>query len=63
MADVYLSDRQVAARFNLHHLTIRRWVRENPNFPKPIKLSAGCARWKLSEIETWEKAQAEAHRR
>jgi prophage regulatory protein len=62
MADVYLTDKQIAGRFGLHHLTIRRWVRENPSFPKPIKLSAGCARWKLSEIEAWEKAQAEAPR-
>ncbi|TQM93771.1 CP4-57 regulatory protein AlpA [Roseinatronobacter monicus] len=52
--EIYLSDRQIAARYNTHHLTHRRW----PDFPKPVKLSPGCSRWKLSEIEAWEAAKA-----
>lgn len=58
MAETYLSDRQLAARYNVHHLTPRRWVREDPSFPRPVKLSPGCSRWKLSAVEAWEAMKA-----
>jgi len=56
---VYLSDRQLGARFNVHHLTIRRWIKTDDTFPKPVRLTPGCTRWKLSEIEAWEVAKAQ----
>jgi prophage regulatory protein len=58
MPEIYLSDRQIGERFGVHHLTPRRWVREDPTFPRPVKLSPGCTRWKLSEIEAWEALKA-----
>jgi predicted DNA-binding transcriptional regulator AlpA len=58
MLERYLSDRQLGERYNVHHLTPRRWVNEDPTFPEPVKLSPGCARWRLSEIEAWEAAKA-----
>lgn len=61
MPETYLSDRQLGARYNVHHLTPRRWLREDPTFPKPVKLSPGCTRWKLSEIEAWEAAKVRDH--
>jgi prophage regulatory protein len=36
MPETYLSDRQIAARYGVHHLTTRRWVREDPTFPRPV---------------------------
>ncbi|WP_339819490.1 AlpA family phage regulatory protein [uncultured Paracoccus sp.] len=49
-----MTDVQVAARYSLKSReAIWKWVR-NGAFPKPIKLSPGCTRWKLSEIEAWE---------
>lgn len=54
--ETYLTDRQIAARYNVHHLTPRRW----PDFPNPVKLSPGCSRWKLSEIEAWENSKSES---
>lgn len=33
--------------------------RTDPTFPRSIKLSPGCCRWKLSEIEVWEAAKAD----
>ena len=54
--DTYLTDKQVAERYNVGRATAWRWVQEE-NFPKPIKLSAGCTRWKLSDIEKWEAAK------
>ncbi len=52
--NMYLTDKQVANRFNVTRHTIWRWHREMPAFPRAIILSPGCTRWKLSEIEGWE---------
>lgn len=58
MPTTYLTDRHLGARYNVHHLTPRRWVRDDPTFPKSIRLSPGCTRWKLSDIEAWETDKA-----
>jgi prophage regulatory protein len=50
---MYLTDKQVAARFNVSRQCIWRWVKAK-NFPRPYSLSPGCTRWKLSDIEGWE---------
>lgn len=55
MPEVYLSDHQIAKRYDIHRLTHRRW----PDFPKPVKLSPGCVRWRLSDLEAWEQARSE----
>ena len=60
MAETFLSDKQVAERYNIHRLTVRRWVREDETFPAPYKLSASCTRWKLSDLEAWEQARVPA---
>ena len=60
MTETYLSDRQLAARFSVHNLTPRRWEKTDPTFPKSIKLTPGCCRWKLSEIEAWETSKSES---
>ena len=58
IAETYLSDRQLGARFSVHHLTPRRWLKTDPTFPQPFNLTPGCTRWKLSEIEAWELGKA-----
>lgn len=60
MANVYLSDMQLSARYSVHRTTPWRWAKNNPSFPKPITLTPGCTRWKLSEIEAWEASKANA---
>jgi len=59
MPVIYLTDRQIGARYNVHHLTPRRWLKTDPTFPKPVRLTPGCTRWKLSDIEAWENAKSE----
>ncbi|MCQ0971545.1 AlpA family phage regulatory protein [Paracoccus sp. TK19116] len=55
----YLSDKQVAARYSLKSReAVWKWSRKG-TFPKPISLSPGCTRWKLSDLQTWE-AECEA---
>lgn len=50
----YLSDRQVALRFDVSKATIWRWHNTNPNFPRRIRLSPGTSRWKLSDLVNFE---------
>ena len=59
MPESYLSDRDLASRYRVHHLTPRRWVKDDPTFPRPVKLTPGCTRWRLSEIVAWEAAKSE----
>ena len=54
MAETYLNDIQISTRFGVHRTTPWRWAKSDPTFPKPINLTPGCTRWKLSDIESWE---------
>ena len=58
MDESYWSDIQLAARWSVHRTTPWRWAKSDPTFPKPVVLTPGCTRWKMSEIETWESAKA-----
>ncbi|KHQ53187.1 MULTISPECIES: helix-turn-helix transcriptional regulator [Mameliella] len=58
MAHTYVADIQVAARYNVHRSTSWRWVKTDPSFPKPVTLTPGCTRWKLSDLEAWEAAKS-----
>jgi predicted DNA-binding transcriptional regulator AlpA len=60
MPETYLADVKVAQRYGVHRTTPWRWLKSDPTFPKPIALSPGCTRWKLSDIEAWENARANA---
>lgn len=60
MHETYLSDHDLAERYGVARPTVWRWHRERPDFPRAIRLTPGCTRWKLSQIENWEHAQAEA---
>ena len=57
--ETYLSDKQVGEHYGVSKSTVWRWVKKN-TFPKPVKFSTGCTRWKLSDIEAWEVEQASA---
>ena len=57
---MWLSDLQVAARFGITRTTVWRWVKSDPSFPRPVSLSPGCTRWRLSEIEAWEQRKVAA---
>ncbi len=52
----YLSDKLAAERYSVSRATWWRWVRE-ARAPSPIKLSPGCTRWRLADLEAWEAGQ------
>lgn len=60
MPQTYLSDVDIAKRYGIARPTVWRWHREQRDFPRVVKLTPGCARWKLSDIESWERNQAMA---
>ena len=55
---MYTTDKQLAARFGVSRPTIWRWAKIDPDFPKPVTLSPGCTRWRVAEIEAFERARA-----
>lgn len=59
---LYLSDKQLAARYGVTRTTVWRWVRKN-EFPHPVKISPGCTRWPLDEIEAREQEVREVARK
>lgn len=58
---MYLTDREVACRFGVSRQTIWQWVREGA-FPSPLRLTAGCTRWRVSDIEAWEEERRKPDR-
>jgi prophage regulatory protein len=60
MNEKYASDKDISARFGVSRQTIWRLVKSDPTFPKPIRLTAGCTRWQLSEVEDWETSKRTA---
>lgn len=63
MTDTFLSDAQVAARYHVNRATPWRWVKSDPTFPRPVPLSPGCTRWRLSALEAWESARSSRSRK
>jgi prophage regulatory protein len=49
----YVADVALAARYSVSRNTIWRWT-EKGELPQPLKLSPGCTRWRLSDVEAWE---------
>lgn len=57
-AALFLSDYQVGARYGTNRSTIWRWLKTDPSFPRPVSLSSGCSRWRIADLETWERQKA-----
>lgn len=45
--------KQVADRLTVTPPTIWRYLRVDPSFPRPIKLSPGCTRWRAEDVDAW----------
>lgn len=56
----YLTVKEVCQRLSIGKSTVWAWSTEN-RFPKPVRLSSRCTRWRLSEIVVWERDMASAN--
>jgi len=52
----YIPDTAVAQRYGVSRATVWRWVQKG-SFPAGKKLSPGCTRWRLADLEAWEEKQ------
>lgn len=52
----FLRDIEVAIRYGISRSTIWRWLKQG-RFPQPIKLGAASTRWRLSDLEDWERSK------
>lgn len=55
LQNLFLTDKDLAARWSVHRLTPWGWVKAG-KLPKPIKIN-GATRWKLADIEAGEAKQ------
>jgi predicted DNA-binding transcriptional regulator AlpA len=56
-AKEYIRAKKLAPQLDVSIPTVWRWSRENPDFPKPYRLSGRVTAWKISEIEAWAEAK------
>lgn len=52
---MFYRDTDLAKRYSVDRTAIWRWCR-NRAFPQPVKLSPGCSRWNLLDVEAWEES-------
>lgn len=53
----YLTDRQVADRYQIARQTVWLWARKGL-LPKPVAITSGCTRWRLEDIERHDEKRA-----
>lgn len=50
----YLPITRVAERFHTTKHSIYRWLRDDRDFPAPIRLPGNTLRWRTADLEAWE---------
>jgi predicted DNA-binding transcriptional regulator AlpA len=61
---MFLNCRDVAKRYQINRITAWRWARDRINgFPEPVRLAPGTVRWRLADLESWERSRASSHDR
>lgn len=48
--DPLLTKQEVGRLLSISRATIDRWVRENPAFPQPLRVTEQTIRWRASEV-------------
>ena len=48
--DALLTKQQLGKILSVSRATIDRWVRENPDFPQPRRITAQTIRWRMSDV-------------
>jgi len=53
MNQIFLRDQEVAILFGTSRAWPWRKLKADPTFPKPVRLSDSCVRWRVSDIRDW----------
>jgi len=53
VAERYIRLKEVCLITAASQATIWRWVKTNPGFPRPIRLSPSCTVWNEAELLEW----------
>lgn len=48
---------QVAARYNVTIRSIQAWTKRNEGFPQPLRFSRRIVRWRLADLEAFERGK------
>jgi predicted DNA-binding transcriptional regulator AlpA len=60
--DAFLTGPKVCARYDIHDMTLWRWMRDaDLKFPQPLKVNRRNY-WRIADLEKWERARARASR-
>lgn len=51
---LYISIDSVAARYETSRFTIYRWLRDDPDFPRPIVTPTGGRRYSVAALDEWD---------
>lgn len=54
----FLTRKEVLETVKVGTSTLYRWMEQN-RFPRPLKFTAGCVRWKESAVKNWLSSQEE----
>lgn len=54
---VWISPKRAAEMFDISQATLWRWVKYQPGFPRPVKLSPGCTRFNLQQLSEFARAK------
>jgi len=54
--ETLLTPAEVAERYKVTERTIRGWVASNPKFPQPIRFSRRAVRFRLADLEAFERS-------
>lgn len=49
----YIRAKMLAPQLAVSEPTLWRWLKEDPTFPRPVKLAPRVTVWRISEIEAW----------
>lgn len=58
----WISPKRVAEILDVSEATVWRWTKSHVTFPKPVKLSPGCTRFSLEEIQRFVQTASRAPR-
>ena len=61
MKQKWLSDKQMAAHYNVSRTWVWEMAKRDDDFPKPIKFTNGCTRFSRESVEAYDAKKENSH--